>query len=101
MYRVILASSNTDAVTKLADKISDFLESQCNYARQHSFLLHEMSTKSFTRKLNGKSYVFKLSKGVFTANCEGEKIGSINLSQGFSSKDAIALAKKVSKHSMK
>lgn len=100
MYRVIIAASTIDA-SKLADKISDFLETQCNYARQHSFLLHEMSTKSFTRTISGKQYSFKLVKGTFTVTCNGEKIGTINLNQGFKKSDADKLAKKVIKHSNK
>lgn len=99
MYRIITAA--TIDTSKLSDKIFDFLDSQCNYARQHSFLLHEMSTKSFTRTISGKQYSFKLVKGIFTVTCEGEKIGTINLNQGFKKSDADKLAKKVIKHSGK
>lgn len=101
MYRVILSSTNNDAVAKLSDKVWDFIESQCNYARQHSFLLHELPTKSFRRTIAGKGYIFKLVKGILTVTCDAEKIGSINLNQGCKVSDATKIAQKVIKHSSK
>lgn len=99
MYRMIIASSSDDATVKLAEKILDFLDTQCNYARQHSFLLHEMPMKSFRRTISGRAYIFKLVKGTFTATCEGETLGSINLNQGYKSTDATKFAQKIMKHS--
>ena len=101
MYRVILASSNGDVETKLADKILDFLDTQCNYARQHSFLLHELPTKSFRRTIAGKVYVFKLSRSTLHVSYNGENLGKIDLNQGYKNTDATKLAQKVIKHSQK
>lgn len=101
MYRVILGSTVDESAKKLSDKIWDFIESQCNYARQHSFLLHELPMKSFRRTIDGNAYIFKLVKGILVVTFEGEKLGSINLNQGCKSSDATKLAQKVIKHSNK
>lgn len=98
MYRIIIASTD-DSISKLTDKISDFLESQCNFARQHSFLLHELPTKSFRRTISGKVYVFTLKKGILNVSYMGDTLGSISLHQGYKNSDVSKLVQKVIKHS--
>lgn len=96
MYRVIIASTE-DNVSKLVDKILDFINTQFDFARQHSFLLHELPTKSFTRTISGKQCVFTLKKGILTITCLGDILGTLNLHQGCKSVDVTKLVEKAMK----